>query len=89
MAGMKAHGGARWIWCAVGGVFAAWGGGYLLSSGNGRCVDGPSIHECSGRFASGAWHGVGLVSIIVGVVMVVAALVMAARTRHRSHRTAH
>lgn len=89
MANMKAHSRARWIWFAVSGVFVAWAGGFLLSSGNDRCVDGPNIHECSGRFASGAWHGVGLVSIIVGLVMVIAALAMAARTRYRRRLTAH
>ena len=84
-----AHARAGWIWIAVSGVLVAWVGGFLLSSGNDRCVDGPNIHECSGPFTSGAWHGIGLVSIIVGPVMLITALVMAARIRRRNRLTAH
>lgn len=82
MADMKATGRARWIWLAVSGVVVAWAGGFLLASGNDRCVDGPTAGECSGRFASDAWHGLGAVSVVVGLVVVAAALVLAVRARH-------
>lgn len=88
-ADMKAHGRAPWMGFAIGGMVVAWAGGFLLSSGNDRCLDGPNIHECAGHFASRAWHDVGLVAIIVGVVTVVAALAMAAHTRQRRGPTAH
>lgn len=68
----------------IGGTFLAWAGGFMLSSSNSRCIDGPNIHECSGRFASDAWHGVGLILVIVGIVMVIAAIGMAALSKRIS-----
>lgn len=70
----------------IGGTFLAWAGGFMLLSSNSRCIDGPTIHECSGTFASDAWHGVGLILVIAGIVMVIAATAMAAFFKRSSRR---
>lgn len=87
-AGMNARSRARWIWFVVTGVFLAWVGGFLVSSDNDRCVNGPAAQECSGRLASSFWHTFGLVSVAVGLVLVVAALVPVASTHRHSRMTA-
>jgi len=56
-----------------GGSVLAWAGGYLLSSGYDRCVDGPNSHSCTGTFASDTWYGVGIAAIISGVILMLAA----------------
>jgi hypothetical protein len=56
----------------------------MLSSGNSECIDGPAVHECSGTFASDGWHGVGVALIIVGVIMVGAAVAKSVAARRES-----
>jgi len=68
----------------VGTLFAL-AGGYIRSSSYDKCVDGPEIHECSGTFASEAWHGMGLGFVIAGLALVVVALAMAALARPKPH----
>ena len=70
-----------WIGMSAVGLLLAWTGGFLLSSGNDRCVDGVELHECSGALASGTWHGAGRASLIVGIVLVTLSLVTAVRAR--------
>lgn len=84
MASMTGRQWAGWCCTAMSGVVIAWFGGLLLSSGNSRCVDGPETSECSGPFASGAWHGVGLVAVIVGLVLVIVAVALAVHTRRQA-----
>jgi hypothetical protein len=70
----------------ISGTLLAWAGGFMLSSSNSRCIDGPNIHECSGTFASDAWHRVGLISVIAGIVIVIAAIAVAALSKRSSPR---
>lgn len=79
----------RWLLIAlvVGAGLLMWTGGFLLSSQNSRCVDGPGGHWCSGEFSSDAWHGLGLVSLVVGLAVLIAALAIAMLARRRSHST--
>jgi len=76
---------AVWFAFAVGGAVLAWAGGLLLSLLDSRCTAAPGGQGCSGTFASAAWHGVGLVAVIAGLVVVVAAVAMAALARGRHH----
>ena len=87
MSSMTGRQWAGWLCAAISGVLIAWVGGFLLSSGNSRCIDGPETSECSGLFASGAWHAIGLVSIIVGMILVIVAVAFARHT-HRQARFA-
>jgi hypothetical protein len=73
-----------WILAALGGALITWSGGFMLASSNGTCVDGPTIHECSGTFASDAWHAVGIVLIVAGAIIVLGAAVKAIRTTRGS-----
>lgn len=85
---MAAESGRRWVvgaCVAASGVLLAWVGGFLLSSGDSRCVDGRAARECSGSFASSTWHGVGLVSVIIGLILVIVAVGFAVHTRRQSH----
>lgn len=87
---MTVMSGRRWAvaLCAVSsGVLLAWVGGFMLSSGNGRCVDGPEIRECSGAFASSTWHSVGMAAVIVGMIVVFAAVWFAMRIRRHNRLT--
>jgi len=70
---------------ALSGVVLAWCGGYLLSSQDSKCVDGPGGHVCSGTFSSEGWHVVGAVSVSLGLTMVLAALAMMAFAFRRLH----
>ena len=69
----------------VAGGALRWAGGFLLSSKDSRCIDGPEIHECSGTFSSDAWHAVGLASIMGCLVVVIVGLAIVVQARRRSH----
>lgn len=74
-----------WLILAIGGILIGWAGGYMLSSSNTKCTDGPTIHECSGAFASDAWHAVGLVFVVVGIAVVITGSAIAVLARRSSH----
>jgi hypothetical protein len=85
---MSALTGRQWAASCAGitGLLVAWAGGFLLSSGNSLCIDGTETARCSGSFASTTWHGVGAVSVIVGLLIVIAAVGFAIHA-HRQDRS--
>ena len=88
MSGMRPPGQVLAILLAIGGVPLMWMGGYVMSSGNSRCVDGIHGGECSGTFASDAWHVTGFLSLIVGALTVIAALAVVAHARRQGRTSA-
>ena len=68
------------------GALLMWSGGFVLSSNNSLCEDGPAGHRCSGTFTSAAWQVLGLGLVVVGVVVVVAAVASAVVARSRLTR---
>ena len=66
-----------------------WTGGFVLSSQNSRCTEGPGARGCTGTFSSGAWHGVGLAAVAAGLATLAAAAVIAAVTRRRTDANAY
>lgn len=50
---------------AVGGGLRAWTGGFLLSSQNSRCVDGPGGHACSYDFFVWRMARRGFISVLM------------------------
>ena len=52
------------------GCFLAWSGGFLLSSSNSRCTDGPNGRTCSGAFAGEGWHWAGVAVLVGGLAPV-------------------
>ncbi len=88
MSGMRPPGQVPAILFAIGGVLLMWMGGYVMSSGNSRCVDGIHGGECSGTFASDAWHVTGFLSLIVGALTVIAALAVVAHARRQGRTSA-
>jgi hypothetical protein len=85
-ADMPGHSRARFVWLVAVGALVAWGGGFLLSSGNDRCSDGDALGECSGPFASAAWHGIGLLFMVVGLLVVTTTLAAAVRAKRGGRR---
>lgn len=65
------------------GIVLAWIGGFLLSSGYSRCVDGVEGGQCSGRYASDGWHVAGVVGILLSGVLIIAGIAAAVRSRGR------
>ena len=66
----------------------AWAGGFVLSSQNSRCTEGPGARGCTGTFSSGAWHGVGLAAVAAGLATLVAAAVITAVPHRRMNTNA-
>lgn len=81
MTGMSRRRTALLVLLAAVGLVVAWTGGFLLSSGKSRCVEGVSGGQCSGRYASYPWHTLGAVALILGGVLVVTAVFVAVRSR--------
>ncbi len=75
------------VMLAPGGVLLAWAGEFLLASGNSRCVHGVRGGWCSGTLPLNAWHFAGVTALIVGAIMVIAALWLVTHT-HRPERLA-
>lgn len=88
MSSLNAHNRVLLV-AVVSGALLAWAGGFILSSKNSRCVDDPGFHDCSGTFASDAWHGVGLASVMAGLIVVMCARGIAAFARWRSRSNEH
>lgn len=65
---------------APGGVFLAWAGRFLLSSGNSHCAGGITGPGCSGPLAAAGWHYTGVATVAVAAVMVVIALWLVTHT---------
>ncbi len=72
------------ILLAVMGVLSGWTGGFLLSSGYSRCIDGMQGGQCTGRYASDGWHAVGAAALILGGALVIAGIAAAVRYRRRT-----
>jgi hypothetical protein len=86
---MRARDRARLAALIHGGVVLAWVGGFLLSSKNSHCTDGPAVRACSGTFSSDAWHGVGFGAVIAGLVLILAAVAMVVSARRQGHWRRH
>ena len=65
-----------------------WTGGFVLSSQNSRCTDGPGARGCSGTFSSDGWHGLGLAAVAAGLATLVAAAVITAMASRRTSTNA-
>lgn len=85
---MRPPGQVAAILLAIGGVLLMWMGGYVMSSGYDRCVDGIHGGECYGTFSSDAWHVTGFLSLIVGAFTVIAALAVVAHARRQGRTSA-
>lgn len=69
------------VMLAPGGVLLAWAGEFLLSSGDNHCVHGVRGQGCPGALPLNAWHDVGVTAMMVGAIMVIAALWLVTHTR--------
>ena len=65
-----------------------WAGGFVLSSQNSRCTDGPGARGCSGTFSSDGWHGLGLAAVGAGLTSLAAAAVITAAASRRTRTKA-
>jgi hypothetical protein len=75
---------ALFVLLAVVGLLIAWAGGFVLSSGNSRCLDGVAGGQCSGRYATEEWHTVGAVAVVLGAILMASAVAAAVRSRRRT-----
>jgi len=72
----------RWLVAlAVAGLVLTWIGLYLRASQPSVCIDPikPGDGGCFGTFSSNAWHVTGLTSLLLGIGMVAAAILLRLR----------